>query len=1047
MKKYILPVLLSLLSLSAMSQKDVYKGKIVGTDKAPVRGAIIVASSDSSVSAISDSAGFFEIKFPGEKGSLSVVAEGYYETSYPLAESVIPSKIVLVPKKEVKYNGMVDVPGFSQSRKYKSISTVGAESKDLNKSFLIDGALQGEVLGLKVIKKGGMPGEGAYMNIRGIHSFIADNSPLIVINGVPYMGNQNVSDAINAYSRSLLFGYAADDIESATILKGVDASLYGSLGSNGVLLIKTKQATSDNLETRISFTGQYGINFKNKSIPVMGSSDYVNYFHEVGEQRYGYNTSLLQQDYPFLKNGVNYYSYLFNSNTDWLNEIQGNSFTTDNIFRVEGGDEIAKYNISFGYADENGVIEGTSTERYHTLINANIIASRKVDIFTNIGLSYISSSLMESGMSEETNPILASYYAMPLLFPYEKEPDGSVLPRYSSYDSWNVNKNPAYSYENVSNPLAIVNTVNGEDKIYDANIRFGLNYKANKYLTLTGLLNIYYNYTEENIFVPGVTDRAIVPQYYGEGKNAVRKGVVTNKAYYYAFNAFYNRVFNNVHNFKISSGAKYFSKNLEYDYTSGYNTANDDYQTLGDLKDDIRITGDNVDWKWFNYYFHTDYIYNNILKTTFNLAVDRSSISGKNADKFGFFPSFGVTLMTANTGLLPDFVDMFNLSAEVSRTGNSRFSSNYCKNYYQNTNFFNLGTISRSNVPNTDLKWETKDQVDLGFDLSMFSNKIDFMFNYYNADASDLLVAREISGVYGGVESAYYDNVGEIKTTGVELGLKLTPVNTKNLEISVGGTLSTADSKIESLGNNDELTISFDDYDNDDAMIIMKKGESPYQFYGYKTNGVYSSSSDVPAGLVNKYGDPYLPGDVRFIDVHEDNIINANDKTSLGSAQPDYFGSLFASVRVKKISLLAEFGYSVGNKAYNAVRRNLESMDTFHNQAKSVINRWRVPGDETNIPRASYGDPRGNNLFSDRWIEDASYLKLRSVTLSYNFNNLFDFCRSGSVFIVGENLFTITDYLGGDPEFSYSYSESMQGFDYAKVALPKTVKVGINLNF
>ncbi|MDP4278799.1 MAG: SusC/RagA family protein, partial [Bacteroidota bacterium] len=147
-------------------------------------------------------------------------------------------------------------------------------------------------------------------------------------------------------------------------------------------------------------------------------------------------------------------------------------------------------------------------------------------------------------------------------------------------------------------------------------------------------------------------------------------------------------------------------------------------------------------------------------------------------------------------------------------------------------------------------------------------------------------------------------------------------------------------------------------------------------------------------------------------------------------------------------SLLAEFGYSVGNKAYNAVRRNLESMSTFYNQSSSVLNRWQMEGQQTGMPRADYGDPSGNNLFSDRWIEDASYVKLRSLTLSYQLkNNLFKIFRSGSIFLVGENLFTMTDYLGGDPEFSYSYDACMQGIDYAKVSLPKTVKMGFNFNF
>ena len=233
----------------------------------------------------------------------------------------------------------------------------------------------GEVAGLDVIRKGGMPGEGAYINLRGIHSFVAENSPLIVINGVPYLGSQDISGIINGYSRNMLFGYNVDDIKSITVLKGAEASQYGSLASNGVILVETEQATSDNLETRISFTGQYGVNAPGKSLPVMGPDSYRNYVRDIGMTRYDKMSSLLA-DYTFLQNESNYYSYLFNNNTDWIKQVQGNTFVTDNMFRVEGGDEIAKYNISLGYTSDGGVVGSTRSDKYHTLINSNIMVNR-----------------------------------------------------------------------------------------------------------------------------------------------------------------------------------------------------------------------------------------------------------------------------------------------------------------------------------------------------------------------------------------------------------------------------------------------------------------------------------------------------------------------------------------------------------------------------------------------------------------------------------------------------------------------------------------------
>jgi hypothetical protein len=227
-------------------------------------------------------------------------------------------------------------------------------------------------------------------------------------------------------------------------------------------------------------------------------------------------------------------------------------------------------------------------------------------------------------------------------------------------------------------------------------------------------------------------------------------------------------------------------------------------------------------------------------------------------------------------------------------------------------------------------------------------------------------------------------------------------------------------------------------------------GESPYQFFGYRTNGIYSTSEEAAAdAFTNVYGGSYRAGDVRFINQNPtDKVINEKDKVLLGKATPDCFGSFFTSLRYKDLTLSANFNYSVGNKAYNGMRRKLESMETLYNQSKAVLNRWQVEGQQTDLPRASYGDPSGNNLFSDRWIEDASYLRLSDLTINYTIDNpLLGLFRSANIWLTGENLLTLTNYLGVDPEFAYSYEPSLRGFDYGKTGQYKTVKVGFTLNF
>jgi hypothetical protein len=215
-----------------------------------------------------------------------------------------------------------------------------------------------------------------------------------------------------------------------------------------------------------------------------------------------------------------------------------------------------------------------------------------------------------------------------------------------------------------------------------------------------------------------------------------------------------------------------------------------------------------------------------------------------------------------------------------------------------------------------------------------------------------------------------------------------------------------------------------------------------YSFYGYKTNGVFASDEvAATANLKDAAGKSFSAGDIIFIDQNNDNTIDDRDRVNLGNANPKLFGSFNSLLQYKNFEISAVMSYNSGNLMYNAVRRDMESMKDFTNQLVSVRNRWMSQGQVTQMPRAVYGDPIGNARFSDRWIEDASYLKLKELTISYKLN----FLNGTTVYLSGENLFTITNYLGLDPETMYSYDASLRGFDYAKVPLPRSFKLGFNI--
>jgi TonB-linked SusC/RagA family outer membrane protein len=1030
--KFLMMLFLVFIAGKVSAQNIIVEGKVLDSGNKPIAGAVVTVSGmDGLVQ--SDENGAFEIETNNANATINVSADGFYDVFQPIKRRK-QVKILMISKVKTGYNEQLVLPYNKGVNDISSGKAVNINEKDFGSSISVEEVLKGKVAGLNVTDKSGMPGEGAYLNLRGVKSFITNNSPLIVINGIPFLADDEDSPVIGGYSGSVFSSLDVNDIENITVLKGADASLYGSLGSNGVILIRTKGPSSEDLDTKITLSSMYGVNWNNRRLPLLGVEEYKSYLSDVGMTYYE-NMEDLFNDFPFLKDNPDYYyNYLYNNNTDWQDEIYSPSVVTDNVLRVEGGDAVAKYDISLGYMKNGGIIDKTKQERYQTQIGANILINRKLELFTNVGLSYLQGDFQEQGMLEATNPVLAAYRKQPVLSPYKKDDDGKILDEYDQY-----------RYD-ISNPLAIVNTLSAESKQYNVNLNMRLNYSLNEHLSFSGIVGLYYNYRQQDVFIPGVTEKAIIPMNYDLAENTVRSGVGETRNYFYSIQGAYQKTFNDIHDVNISVGSQLLTTKREFDAGSGYNTASDFYQTLAYVESGSEMFyGYIYDWNWANYNFHGDYIWNHLVKSSVNLAVDGSSASGIDADRYSIFPSGEITLMAKNLKPLMNsvFLNRLNIRAGYGLTGNSYFSSKYGKNYYHSSAFLSLSGIVRSNIPNTDLEWEKTRQLEVGLDMSLLSHRFNLSADYFNAVSSDVVINQPLSSVYG--NSEFFENAAEISNRGIEISLDATILKFRNFDWTIGGTLGTIESEVKDLGKENENIIELED----GGEMITRIGENPYNFYGYKALGVFSSEAEAgSAALSNWQGASYGGGDVHYDDVNGDHIINDDDKQILGSALPDMFGSFFSSFRYKNFTLSASFNYSWGNEAYNAVRRVTESMDDFANQSGAVVNRWRYDGQVTDIPRAVYDDPIGNNSFSSRWIEDASYIKLSNVSLKYNFNKtVLGFFRSGTIYVTGENLYTWTDYLGLDPEFSYSYSDIHQGVDYCKVVPPKSVKFGFSLKF
>lgn len=1042
--------LCSSVSLAQSVEKFNVSGVILDDKQQPVVDAIVTCPGHGLVRTEAD--GSFHFNDVEKWGTVRVQAKGYYNKEFRVVENTDGLNVYLISNDKRQYNQTL-LNGIAENSEGQE-STLGIQNvskKDLSLGAVgLDKALQGKFTGLQVTQKSGMTGEGSNLSVRGIRSLVAETNPLIVINGVPYLPDQKESSLIQGYSRSIFQTINPQDIANITLLTGAEATAWGSMGSNGVLLIETDGAKSDDLNTRVTFAGSFGMNWMNNTMPLMNASQYKSYLSDIAMDYYHNDMGAFFSEFGFMSSPTANMAHLYAFDTDWQDKIYRNSATHDYLFRVEGGDAIAKYDISLGYTGDQGVLDETKSDRFHAQINANVLVSKKWELNANVNLAYLNGRYQEQGYSLETNPLMAAYRRSPLLSPFQSSTipslDGTygLINKHSSY-YLGASKNTDFI---VSNPVSIVNGVDGTIRQYDMNSRAQLVYKPTNDLTFAATMGLYTNFDKEMLFVPGIDNKDIVPRFdnYGEADNTVQVGEGTVYNFYYGVNGRYEHTWNKIHALDARAGFQVMKSKTEYDMATGRNTANDYYQTMGDAQSIGKyFDGYNNEWNWLNGYAQATYTYGNLARAGVVAALDGASSVGADADRIAIYPGVNAAVMLANWAPFRqvDWLDRLDLFTDFSVTGNSRYSSKYGQYYYTSNPYQTIAGIIRANVPNTQLQPERDKTFQAGAEMAWLQNRFAAKVTYFNTRAENVLMLGRNSSVLG--TSPYYCNDAELLSRGTEIGINIVPVRTRDWTWTLGVQSTHLKNRIESLGNLNSFITSL----SDGGEIISRVGSAPYAFYGYQTAGVYSTSAEAKAaGLTNRNGVAYQAGDIKYVDQNNDGIINDQDKVILGSANPDFFGSIFTSVEYKGWALDLNFVFSEGNEAYNASRRITESSSDFANQSRAVIRRWQNEGDITTMPRANYGDVIGNNDMSDRFVEDASYLKLRDVTLSYSWDKkLWNFIQSGTIYVSGQNLLCMTKYLGADPEFAYSNAASMMGVDYGKVALPKSVKIGVNLRF
>lgn len=1010
-----------------------------------VTGKVIDAASGEPVVGANVSVSAFSSTFTGEEGDFSIDVPNYTATLmveapfYGYLEVALKGRMELeiyLYEEGFKTNyGEVVMPVGKQSNTSvtNAISTVSGDVE--NSARTMANYMKGDVSGMRILDRSGTPGVGSNMFIRGYNSLLASGQPLIIIDGMILENNIFSSSLIQGYTYDPLVDLNPKDIANITVIKDA-TSLYGSKAANGVIIIETTRAKE--VTTKIDFSLQGGLNMSPSNIPMMEASDYKNYLVNQINGSGMYSDSELSQ-LPYLNENTAFEDYQrYHNNTDWQKEVFEDSYTQDYFFRVTGGDEIAKYGLSIGFMDNSGIVSNTSSQRFSTRFNSESTVTEKFSIQTNMAVSYQKNKLSDDGILGRTSPIYTALIKAPILAPTVIGNDGFVTDIYEDVD-------PISGY---TNPSVLTEEVENENTNYKLYGNFKLGYDFTNRLKLSSIIGSNYVYNRDDVFFPnnGVTtgENTYGDILYRSSGTRVERyfSIYNDSRLSYKVNAL-------KHKFGFNLGARYNVNNYENSYSQSGNSSDDEFTSLqsGDKATYISL-GSIGNWKYASLYSNVNYGYQGKYFLNASMSYEGSSRFGKgdNGNRFGYFPSLGAAWLISSENFMKNlgFLNQLKLRASYGLTGNDAIGNYNAYSYFVSTRYSEGTGLISGNLANTSLQWEKTTKANVGLDLGLFNERLHVNVDFYKNVTDKLLNYTSVNPVYG--YDDYLSNEGEMNNKGFDLSLNARLINNKDFKWDVGGNISKYKNEIVSLPGNSNVI----DIDGVGATVINKEGSPVGLFYGYKTAGIYSTQNEADQNALSwvdyeGFNQPFMAGDVKFMDVDGNKVIDEADMQVIGDPNPDFTGMFYNTFTYKNISLSAVFTFSQGNDIYNALRRETESMSSFANQSLAVANRWQVEGQQTTIPRAEYGDPTGNARFSDRWIEDGSYIRLKTLSVSYSPDIFKSFAKDISFSVTANNLFTITDYLGYDPEVSMSGVSYQQGIDAGLTPQFTSIFLGVKI--
>lgn len=1006
----------------------------------------------------------------GADGKFTIKVPEFATTLFVHSPSFMSQQVAINAKdteKEIKVLMMQEKfrPMYSEGTTYTAQAGFDADAKDVTIESDIENILGADV---RTVTRSAAPGIGASMFVRGLSSINANAQPLIVVDGVEQDMQQNRLSLHSGQINNILANIAPEDIASVKVLKNATV-LYGARGGNGVILITTKRGKS--MATRIDANISAGVSLVPQLPTMMNASQYRNYATEI----LGTVPENINRDTPisfrFLNDDPNnYYYHTYHNDTDWTDYVYDTAMTQNYNINVQGGDDIGMYNLSVGYVKAESTAKNNDFDRMNVRFNTDISILYNLTTKFDISISRTNSKVFDDGAMEDlsagaiTSPTFLSLIKAPIVSPYQYNAIvGGFTSLLCDYDDIYSQLGSGYG---LANPVAILNNANGDNKNKAENTYFNVRveptWTINNNLSLTSMFSYILDRNSQRYHRPFVgvpsfeisnlgTVTSMAASLFSKEINVVSDTHIDWKHQY------------GKHNLAAFGGFKYtyFSfddNNLKTEYNS---TTNDKNPALSASSGYQHIKGNNDVWKNLQWYGNVDYNYMNRYFATVSLSAEANSRFGaKSGDldlcgvAWALFPSVQLGWVMTNESWFPKNagVNYLRVNAGYDMSGNDDISNYAARTSLSAVRFnYNAIGLQLTNIGNDEIKWETNHKFNVGLQAYMLNNRLGVDFNYYVNKTKDLLTLQTFKNPIGGINN-YWTNGGEIKNEGFELSVTAKPVVTRNWNVEVGASVGHYANKVTKLPDGDYTSSVYGDNN-----ILTSVGNPVGLFYGYKTAGVFATDAEAKAAGKDGYlymednaglRNDFKAGDVHFIDQNNDGKISELDKVVIGDPNPDIYGNIFATINYKNLTLTMGWNYSLGNDVYNYQRSILNSGSTFYNQQVAEVAHWRYEGQQTDLPRLAYGDPMGNNRFSDRWIEDGSYLRLKTLNLSYKVPvpGSWTWLQGLTVWAQANNLLTFTKYLGSDPEFSIGNGVLYQGIDCGNIAQGRSFQCGVKIN-